>query len=47
MRYCHTPRAKGSQRPGIPPEGVREDTGCNDVPGGDLITEFLVSLTGD
>jgi hypothetical protein len=26
---------------------VREDKGCNDVPGGDLIMVLLVSATGD
>ena len=29
------------------PEDVREDKGCNGVPGGDLIVVLLVSATGE
>src|SRR5260221_2519081 len=43
----HVPRARISQRREIRPEDVREDKGCNGVPGGDLIGVLLVSATAE
>src|SRR5258707_11477755 len=43
----HVPRARVSHRREIRSEDVREDKGCNGVPGGNLIVALLVSATGE
>src|SRR5437879_1955487 len=43
----HAPRARVSHRREIRSEDVREDKGCNGVPGGNLIVVLLVPATGE
>src|SRR6266436_6824700 len=43
----HATRASVSNGREIRPEDVREDTGSNGVPGGELIVVLLVSATGE